>query len=75
MLALSIELISVILILLGFELYNRKSIKAFFVMGLGQFLAMIICGITGLWYLAFMHFAIFLMQIRGWKKWKKELIK
>lgn len=75
MLKILIELISTVLILLGFELYNRKSIKAFFVMGLGQFLAMIICGIAELWYLAFMHFAIFLMQIRGFSKWKNDLAK
>ena len=68
-----IELISAVLILLGFELFNRKSIKGFHVMAVGQILAMMVCGYTGLWFLAFMHFINFLMQIRGWIKWKAEL--
>ena len=68
-----VEIISAILILSGFELFNRRSIKAFFIMAVGQLLAMIICGITELWFLAFMHFVNFLMQIRGWLKWKNEL--
>ena len=68
-----VEIISAILILLGFELFNRRSIKAFSIMAVGQFLAMIICGMTSLWFLAFMHFVNFLMQIRGWLKWKSEL--
>jgi len=67
-----IEIISAILILLGFELFNRRSIKAFSIMAVGQFLAMIICGMTELWFLSFMHLVNFLMQIRGWMKWKKE---
>ncbi|MFK7981931.1 MAG: nicotinamide mononucleotide transporter, partial [Saprospiraceae bacterium] len=69
-----IEFLSAILILVGFELFNRKSIKGFFVMAIGQFLAMIICGYAELWFLAFMHFVNFLMQIRGWMKWKKEAL-
>lgn len=68
-----IEILSAILILLGFELFNRRSIKAFSIMAVGQFLAMIVCGLTGLWFLSFMHFVNFLMQIRGWMKWKKEM--
>ncbi len=68
-----VEIISAILILAGFELFNRRSMKAFAIMGIGQFLAMIICGLTNLWFLAFMHFVNFLMQIRGWLKWKNEL--
>lgn len=71
-----IEIISALLILAGFELFNRKSIQGFYVMAIGQFLAMVICGITSLWFLAIMHFVNFLMQIRGWKKWRlaeKEL--
>ncbi len=71
MLKTVVEVISAILILAGFELFNRKSIKAFYVMAVGQFLAMIICGMTELWYLAFMHLVNFLMQIRGWLKWKR----
>lgn len=71
MLKTVIEVLSAILILAGFELFNRKSIKGFYVMAVGQFLATIICGVTELWYLAFMHFVNFLMQIRGWMKWKK----
>jgi len=38
-----IEIISAILILAGFELFNRKSIKGFQVMAVGQFLAMLVC--------------------------------
>ena len=68
-----IEVISAILILAGFELFNRKSIKGFYVMAVGQFLAMIICGITELWFLAFMHLVNFLMQIRGWMKWQQDM--
>ena len=67
-----IEVVSAILILAGFELFNRKSIKGFYVMAVGQFLAGIICGFSGLWFLAFMHLVNFLMQIRGWMKWKEE---
>lgn len=67
-----IEFVSAILILVGFELFNRKSIKGFHIMAVGQFLAMIICGYAELWFLSFMHFVNFLMQIRGWMKWKKE---
>ncbi len=72
-LKLIIEILSAVLILAGFELINRQDIKAFYIMAIGQFLAMIICGLTDLWFLAFMHFVNFLMQIRGWMKWKKEL--
>lgn len=67
-----IEILSAIFILLGFELFNRKSIKGFHVMAVGQLLAMFICGYAELWFLAFMHFVNFLMQIRGWMKWKSE---
>ena len=67
-----IEIISAILILAGFELFNRKSIKGFYVMAVGQILAMFICGYTDLWFLAFMHFVNFIMQIRGWMKWTAE---
>ena len=67
-----IEIVSAILILTGFELFNRRNIKAFYIMAVGQLLAMIICGISDLWFLAFMHFVNFLMQIRGWLKWKNE---
>jgi len=69
-----IEIVSAVLILAGFELFNRKSIKGFYVMAAGQLAAMIICGITELWFLAIMHLVNFLMQIRGWMKWKKEAI-
>ena len=68
-----IEVCSAILILLGFEFFNRKNIKGFYVMGIGQFLATLICAKAGLWYLSFMHFVNFLMQIRGWMKWQSEL--
>ena len=69
MIKITIEIISAILILAGFELFNRKSIKGFYVMAIGQILAMFICGYTDLWFLAFMHLVNFLMQIRGWMKW------
>ena len=69
-----IEFLSAILILVGFELFNRKSIKGFYVMAVGQFLATFICGLTELWFLSFMHFVNFLMQIRGWLKWRKEAV-
>jgi len=65
-----IEIFSAILILVGFELFNRRHIKAFSIMAIGQLLAMIVCIMTSLWFLAFMHFVNFLMQIRGWYKWK-----
>ena len=65
-----IEIMSAIFILAGFELFNRKSIKAFFVMAVGQLLAMIICSYAELWFLSFMHFVNFAMQIRGWLTWK-----
>jgi len=68
-----IEILSACLILAGFELFNRKSINGFYIMAVGQFLAVIICGITELWFLAIMHFINFLMQIRGLLLWKKEL--
>ena len=67
-----VEFISALLILAGFELFNRKSIKGFYVMAIGQLLAMIICGYSDLWFLAFMHFVNFLMQIRGYFKWQSE---
>ena len=74
MLKTTIEIISALLILSGFELFNRKSIRGFYVMAIGQFLAMIICGVTELWFLSFMHFVNFLMQIRGWLKWKEQTV-
>lgn len=69
-----VEIVSAILILIGFELFNRKSIKAFYIMAIGQLLATLICGYTELWYLAFMHAVNFIMQIRGWMKWRNERI-
>ena len=72
MIKTTIEIISAILILVGFELFNQKSIKGFYVMAVGQIFATIICSYAELWFLAFMHFVNFLMQIRGWMKWKAE---
>ncbi len=66
-----IEIASAIMILAGFELFNRKNIRGFHIMGVGQFLAMIVCGYASLWFLSFMHFVNFIMQIRGWMKWKE----
>ena len=68
----AIELLSAILILLGFEFFNRKNIKGFLVMAIGQILAAGICIVASLWFLAFMHFVNFLMQIRGYRKWVSE---
>ncbi len=67
-----IELISAVLILAGFELFNRKEIKAFHVMAIGQLLATAVTAYADLWFMAFMHFVNFLMQIRGWMKWRDE---
>ena len=46
------EILSALLILGGFELFNRKSIKAFHVMAVGQLLAAVICSYADLWFLA-----------------------
>lgn len=67
-----IEISSAILILLGFEYFNRKNIKGFYVMAVGQLLATGICIIASLWFLSFMHFVNFLMQIRGYQKWVRS---
>ena len=64
-----LDLTSAILILMGFEFFNRKNIKGFLIMAVGQLLAAVICVFTSLWFLAFMHFVNFLMQIRGYRKW------
>jgi len=64
------ELLSAVLILLGFELFNRKSIKAFHVMAVGQLLAAVICVYADLWFLSIMHVVNFIMQIRGYMKWQ-----
>jgi len=73
-LKLIIEIASAALILWGFELFNRQSIRGFYVMGVGQFFATLICAYAALWFLAFMHFVNVLMQIRGWMKWKNSVI-
>lgn len=65
-----IEIISAIFILIAFELINRKSLKGYSFMALGQFLAMIICIMSNLWFLAIMHFVNFLLMVRGYYKWK-----
>ncbi len=67
-----LELCSAVMILLGFEFFNRKNIKGFHVMAVGQLLAAGICVVASLWFLAIMHFVNFLMQIRGYQKWMKE---
>jgi len=64
------EILSAILILLGFELFNRKSLKAFHVMAVGQLLAAVICVQADLWFLSIMHVVNFIMQIRGYLKWQ-----
>jgi len=67
-----IEIASAILILIAFELMNRKSIKAFSTMAIGQLLAAVVCIMTSLWFLAVMHSINFLLMVRGYLKWKKE---
>lgn len=69
-----LEFCSAILILIGFEFFNRKNIKGFYVMAGGQLSAAIICACSALWFLAFMHFINFWMQIRGYLTWKKNAI-
>lgn len=64
-----IEFCSAILILLGFEFFNRKNINGFYIMAAGQLFAAGVCSLASLWFLAFMHFVNFLMQIRGYYKW------
>ena len=66
------EIVSAILILLGFELFNQKNMRAFHVMAAGQLLAMLVCAYAALWFLAFMHLVNFIMQIRGYMKWTNE---
>ncbi|WP_010522914.1 hypothetical protein [Aquimarina agarivorans] len=65
-----IEIISAVLILIAFELLNRKSLKGYSFMAIGQFLAFAICLMTDLWFLAVMHFVNFLLMVRGYYKWK-----
>lgn len=67
-----LEFCSAVLILLGFEFFNRKNIRGFHIMAAGQLLAAGICTFASLWFLSFMHFVNFLMQIRGYLKWRKE---
>ncbi|GAA4276097.1 hypothetical protein [Aquimarina mytili] len=67
-----LEITSAILILIAFELLNRKSLKGYSIMAIGQFLAMLICAFTNLWFLGFMHFVNFLLMLRGYFKWRKQ---
>ena len=67
-----LEFASAVLILTGFEFFNRKNIKGFYIMAAGQLLAAVICVSASLWFLSFMHFVNFLMQIRGYRKWIAE---
>jgi len=61
-----IEISSAILILVAFELLNRRSIKGYILMAGGQLLATVICVMTSLWFLAVMHFINFLLMLRGY---------
>ena len=61
-----IEIASALLILIAFELMNRKNIKGFSIMAVGQILATIVCLVTSLWFLAGMHFINFLLMLRGY---------
>ena len=65
-----IGITSAILILIAFELINRKSVKGYSVMALGHILATIVCVMASLWFLAVMHFINFLLMVRGYLKWK-----
>jgi hypothetical protein len=65
-----IEIASALLILVAFELMNRKSVKGFSIMAVGQLLATVVCIMTSLWFLAGMHFINFLLMIRGYLKWR-----
>lgn len=67
-----IEISSAILILVAFELMNRKSIKGFSIMAVGQILATVVCVMTSLWFLAIMHGINFLLMVRGYRKWKSQ---
>ena len=67
-----IEIASAILILIAFELLNRKSLKGYSIMAVGQVLATIICLITSLWFLATMHFINFLLMVRGYMMNRKK---
>ncbi len=67
-----IEISSAILILVAFELMNRKSIKGFSTMAIGQLLATVVCIMTSLWFLAIMHGINFLLMVRGYRKWKSQ---
>jgi hypothetical protein len=66
-----IEIASAILILVAFDLLNRKSIKGYSIMAVGQVLATIVCVMASLWFLAVMHGIHFLLMLRGYLKWKK----
>ncbi len=61
-----IEISSAILILIAFELMNRKNLKGFSIMAVGQILATVVCLFTSLWFLAIMHFINFLLMLRGY---------
>jgi len=66
----AIEVISAVLILIAFELLNRKHLKGYSFMAIGQLLAGIICIMASLWFLAFMHTVNCLLMVRGYLKWK-----
>jgi len=65
-----VEIISAILILIAFELLNRKHLRGYSFMAIGQLLAAIICVATSLWFLAFMHIVNSLLMVRGYLKWR-----
>jgi len=69
----AIEVISAVLILIAFELLNRKHLKGYSFMAIGQLLAGIICIMTSLWFLAFMHIFNCLLMVRGYLKWKTNM--
>jgi len=67
-----VEVSSAILILIAFELLNRKHLQGYSFMAIGQLLAAIICIMTSLWFLAFMHAVNCLLMIRGYLKWRSH---
>ncbi|SHI91906.1 hypothetical protein SAMN04488508_10460 [Aquimarina spongiae] len=65
-----VEVMSAILILIAFELLNRKHLQGYSFMAIGQLLAAVVCVVTSLWFLAFMHLVNCLLMVRGYLKWR-----
>lgn len=67
-----LEIGSVVLILLSFEMLARKMKRGFLTMIIGQLLATILNIFAGLYGMAIMHFIIIITNIRGYKKWQQD---